>query len=63
MTRAIWTPPSALPHCCYQVRLPLWWWRVVTQGDSGYLVTAKFTASLLLSGPLPSVVVEGSNPG
>ncbi len=33
------------------------------RGDSGYLDTTKLTASLLLLGPLPSVVVEGSDPG
>ncbi len=63
MTRATWTPPSSLPHCCYRVRFPLWWWRVVTQADLGYLDTTKLTASLLLSGSLPSVVVEGIDPG
>jgi hypothetical protein len=41
----------------------LWWWRVVTQGDSGYLDTTKLTASLLLEGPLPYVVVENSDAG
>jgi hypothetical protein len=60
--RATWTPPSSLPHCCYRVSFPLWLWRVVTRGDWGYLDTTKLTASLLLSGPLPSVVVEGSDP-
>ncbi len=34
----------------------------MTRGDTGYLDTTKLTASLLLSGPLPSVVVEGSDP-
>ncbi len=63
MTRATWTPPSSLPHCCYRVRFPPWWWRVVTWVDSGYLDTAKLTASLLLSGLLPSVGLEGSDPG
>ncbi len=62
MTRATWSPPSSLPHCCYWVHFPLWWWREATQGDSGYLATAKLPALLLLSGPLPSVVVEGSDP-
>ncbi len=41
--------------------LLLWWLWVLTPGDSGYLNTAKLTASLLLSGPLPSAVVEGSD--
>ncbi len=63
MTRATWTSPSSVPHFCYWVIFPLWWWRVVTWGDSGYLDTAKLTASLLLSGLLPSVGMKGSDPG
>jgi hypothetical protein len=35
----------------------------MTRADSGYLDTTKLSASLLLSGPLPSVVVEDSDPG
>jgi hypothetical protein len=33
------------------------------RGDSGCLDTTKLTASLLLSGPLPSVLVEVVNRG
>ncbi len=62
MTRVTWTPPSLLPHCCYRVRFPLLWWRLVTRADLGYLDITKLAASLLLSGPLPSVGVEGSDP-
>ncbi len=56
------TPPSSLSHCCYRVRFPLWFWRVATRVDSGFFDTAKLNVSLLLSGSLPSVVVEGSDP-